>query len=120
MTGVVKTCPLATCGARLQRTRDVERDATLHALIAELPPDATTIWLRGDEIRTVALTRHAGSAPSASRNGAQVTVKREIGERSASGPERGPLRGGSPRRSKRQLTSGRNSGRNKNTIVLGL
>ena len=47
-----KQCPLATCGARLQRTRDVERDADLKALLEKVPPSTTAIWLRGKELRT--------------------------------------------------------------------
>lgn len=46
-----KHCPLATCRARLQRTRDVERDSTLRAWLAQVAPDASAIWLRGDEMR---------------------------------------------------------------------
>ena len=50
-----KECPLATCAARLQRTRDVVRDDALCANLAQAPPGATVVWLRGDEMRTSAL-----------------------------------------------------------------
>ena len=46
-----KQCPLASCGARLLRTRDVERDANLQAAI-ERAPDSTSLWLRGEEVRS--------------------------------------------------------------------
>ena len=49
-----KECPMATCGARLQRTRDVERDAAMCKLLAQTPASVSIVWLRGGEVRTVA------------------------------------------------------------------
>ena len=37
-----KECPLATCGVKLQRTRDVERDTELQAQLEALPADLPT------------------------------------------------------------------------------
>ena len=59
-----KQCPLAMCSARLQRTRDVERDPALQALVEQVPRDTATVWLRGYEIRT---SRPAACGGSASR-----------------------------------------------------
>ena len=47
-----KQCPLATCGARLQRTRDVERDAPMLELLQTVRADVATVWLRDGELRT--------------------------------------------------------------------
>ena len=47
-----KQCPLATCGARLQRTRDVERDAQMLELLQTVPADVATVWLQDGELRT--------------------------------------------------------------------
>ena len=47
-----KQCPLAGCGARLQRTRDVERDDPTRALLERVPTDMEGVWVRGDEMRT--------------------------------------------------------------------
>ena len=44
-----KHCPLATCGVRLQRTRDVVRDAALQVLLVDVPRNAVAVWLRGAE-----------------------------------------------------------------------
>ena len=57
-----KECPLATCGARLQRTRDVVRDVQLHALLEQAPLN-TTLWLRGEEIRTSDPMSEAAATP---------------------------------------------------------
>ena len=46
-------CPLATCGVRLQRTRDVEYVAELQAAL-ERADGAAAMWFRGDEMRTSA------------------------------------------------------------------
>ena len=51
MTKGPKVCPVATCNARLQRTRDVERDAVSQALLEQVPAGVKVVWLRGDEIR---------------------------------------------------------------------
>ena len=57
-----KECPLATCGARLQRTRDVVRDVQLRALLEQAPLN-TTLWLRGEEIRTSDPMSEAAATP---------------------------------------------------------
>ena len=49
--GQIKECPLATCRARLQRTRDVERDSMLKTALSAAPPNTTSVWLRGYEVR---------------------------------------------------------------------
>ena len=49
--GQIKECPLATCRARLQRTRDVERDSMLKTALSAAPPNTTSVWLRGHEVR---------------------------------------------------------------------
>lgn len=50
--GKRKECPLATCNALLQRSRDVERDCSLQAMLTVVPESAETVWLRGDQVRT--------------------------------------------------------------------
>ena len=61
-----KQCPLATCTERLQRTRDVERDAQLKDWLDQVPPSTSFLWVRGDEMRT--------SNPRARACGAEVIV----------------------------------------------
>ena len=79
-----KECPLATCGARLQRTRDVERDSALQATVAQAPTDSTTVWLRGDEIRAtppaapVAIGVHENTPRRRSRAVASSSVDGEL------------------------------------------
>ena len=72
VTAKAKECPLATCTARLQRTRDVVRDDAFCANLAQAPPDATVVWIRGDEMRTSApapsLPVNAIGSGSVSRN----------------------------------------------------
>ena len=46
---------LATCSARLQRTRDVERDTLLKTALSEAPPNTTSVWLRGYTVLNTAL-----------------------------------------------------------------
>ena len=47
-----KTCPIAGCMAPLARSRDVERNAVLGALLCQLPLSTTVVWLRGDAVHT--------------------------------------------------------------------
>ena len=51
--GRVKTCPIAGCGALLQRSRDLERDDALTAQLRQMPPGTTRVHVRGAEVRAV-------------------------------------------------------------------
>ena len=98
LTSGPKHCPLATCGVRLQRTRDVVRDASLQLLLEDAPCDAVAVWLQGDKMRTSPPSR------AAERSGTQPpTLNRK------------PRHSGAPKTS--SLPSARKSAR-KEVIVL--
>ena len=79
-----KQCPLATCRARLQRTRDMQRDAVLQARLEQVPPDQAAVSFRDDEMRT--------SAPLAERPEASGKRKRSSNASSADNHVRSPRR----------------------------
>ena len=62
-----KECPIAACGCRLQRTRDVERNSSLQAALAQLPQTVTAVWVRGDEVRTTDPLREGEAQASHAR-----------------------------------------------------
>ena len=87
-----KECPLAGCGARLQRTRDVERDDPMRTLLERVPTDVQAVWLRGDEMRTTPPPgRGAGlSVPAAMDRGA--AAERALSAGGLRGDRSGALR----------------------------
>ena len=46
-----KKCPVGGCGVRMSRARDIVRDVTLAEKLRSVPPDVSTVWTRGDEMR---------------------------------------------------------------------
>jgi hypothetical protein len=76
-----KRCPLVGCGARLQRTRDVERDEPTRALLQRVPTDVGAVWVRGDEMSTTSPQGLGAdlSMPAAIGRGSATERARSVG-----------------------------------------